>query len=254
VGSKKIFYSINLFFLFLSFSRGEDFVDSTIEEHATAVIVGDVVSVLDHLNKEDNIIDCYPNGFSLKPVEGYTLSCSALKEDAQKQYEKSGLFLKSRAVRNITNSESTISGRDFLLYDLFYRDSEGNEKKIGTCLDEKKSFFGRLGEENSNSAPSNMLTGIRITDHWRVPLSIEVDEEKIRDEKGEKVSLLDFSLSTGVNYELFRGERSNVTLMPTVDIPLLQDVSGPMDVLDRDNFRGSNFIPNKIGFKVQVNF
>jgi hypothetical protein len=247
-----------IFFFLCSISPSIVADDSNIENEAMAVMIGDAVSVLDLLNNAQfsNSSDCEEGVLHFPNLESgiHLLSCQSLESDARKKYKKENLFLRSRAVSNYKTERESVSGSDYLLYDLYYLNEEGNEKKIGTCFDEGHSFLGTIGEQSDTEMPQQVLDGIRITDHWRVPLSIEVAEEKVRDEKGERISLLDFSLSTGVNYELFRGERSSVTLMPTVDIPLLQDVSGPMDVLDRDNFRGSNFIPTKIGFKVQVNF
>lgn len=162
------------------------------------------------------------------------------------------------------NGETTVPLTDFYSFELILESEqsgqEGSQQIIGHCLDYDESFFSyNLAEPDNRYAsswkedtPDSSGFSARLTDSWRIPLSVDMEEGTKRDRRGERVDTMDFGLNTGLLYKKEYSSGHRFEVAPEVGIPLIEGITNPTDVLSGSGFRSP--IPDTFKINMTIHF
>lgn len=180
--------------------------------------------------------------------------------------------MKSKALSNeegnerVIDKDAFISIADYSSFHLLMETKEGRVSAVGSCRDSFENSFNLfpIAEEkdpkthySSESGPNlsegeYRPSGIKLANHWYLPVSVDFEEVSILERNGERTEAYNVGIDTGLTYRVHEGQRSYIDVMPSVGIPILDQVRGPMDALNPRSYSIGNFRPDYVGVDVTI--
>lgn len=244
-------------------------------DRATESMTGSVVSLVDMLNDEKFLsgYDCNNSKLTLDfDIEEESqmrcvVSTATLPQEVVEKmnHEFSGtgqidlkklladfpetqVILRSKVANNPDGSPREINPRSviplesFLQYDLILKFPEGEFKAVGRCYDWEENLFsidGRPREQNNilfkPSEDVDDYFTARISDSWRIPFGLDVEDGEVKRKNGEDVPSVDFGLNTSLNYRKDFSGGGSIEIGPGISYPFLKGITGPSDVMDMNS-------------------